>query len=47
MPAGGCIDRRTGKVTIIRQEVTQEQIDAVIRNLLSAAKLAEKGGRSA
>lgn len=33
----GCIDRKTGKVTIAREGVTQEQINAVIRRLLSAA----------
>ena len=42
----GCIDRKTGKVTIMREGVTQEQINAVIRRLLSAANAVgcEKGG---
>jgi hypothetical protein len=42
----GCIDRKTGKVTIMRDGVTQEQINAVIRRLLSAANavVGEKSG---
>ena len=39
----GCIDRKTGKVTIIREE-NEAQLDAVVRRLLSAANLV-KGGK--
>ena len=39
----GCIDRKTGKVTIIRGE-DEAQLDAVVRRLLSAANLV-KGGK--
>ena len=41
IPVGGCIDRRTGKVTLIRQEVPQEEIDRIVKALMSAAKLGE------
>lgn len=37
----GCIDRRTGKVTIIRDETPAEEISAIVKRLLSAAKVVE------
>ena len=40
----GCIDRKTGKVTIIREE-NEAQLDAVVRRLLNAANLVKGGGK--
>lgn len=40
----GCVDRKTGKVTIIRRE-RDEQLDAVVRRLLSAANLVKGGNK--
>ena len=38
---GGCIDRRTGKVTLTKQEMDPAELDRLVKALLSAGKLAE------
>ena len=43
----GCIDRKTGKVTIVRDDVTPEQVAAVVRRLLSAANAMKEGKNNA
>jgi len=37
----GCIDRRTGKVTIMSEGCSPEEAEAVLRALLRAASVAE------
>lgn len=47
---GGCIDRRTGKVTLIQQEMDPAELDRLVKALLSAGRLGEatkKRGESA
>lgn len=41
----GCIDRNTGKVTIIAEDA--EKTKEVVRRLLNAARLLETKGRGA
>lgn len=33
-PVGGSIDRRTGEITDIYADCTEEQADAIVRNIL-------------
>ena len=37
----GCIDRRTGKVTIMSEGMSAEEAQAVLKALLRAASVAE------
>ncbi len=43
----GCIDRKTGKVTIVNDSRSAEEINAIVKRLLSAANVVRGGGRDA
>lgn len=42
----GCIDRKTGKVTIIGN-TSSEELEAIVRRLLSAANVIKEGSTHA
>lgn len=42
----GCIDRKTGKVTLVSEGMTAEQINAIVRRLLSAATVVKGAMKS-
>ena len=41
IPIGGSIDRKTGKVTLVRQEVDPAEVDRIVKALISASKLTQ------
>ena len=41
----GCIDRKTGKVTIVSEGRSAEEISAIVKHLLSAANVVAGGGK--